>query len=112
MIAFDFALGGGVSWCPVFLGDTQLVEELFKTVGLTVGSICSSGESGGVDHPVIGQGGLGVSVLVAGGGEGINNNAPGDSGVSRDVEQVAGVVIEPGDDFYISVAGGVPVSEV
>ena len=88
------------------------MEELFEAVRLAVLAACASSESGGVDHAIVGEGGSGVSVLVTGLGEGVDDDGKCDGFIDAGVEEVAGVVIEPGNDFYVFVVTGVPVSEV
>jgi hypothetical protein len=50
--AFDLAAGGGVAGAGVFLDDVESSEFVFE--GVT--SAAAAGESGGVDHAVVGQG--------------------------------------------------------
>jgi hypothetical protein len=73
-----------------------------------VASAAAAGEAGGVDHAVVGQRGGWIAVLGGGLGEGGDHDRCGDAGVRREVQGVAGVVVEPGDDLGVG-AGGQPV---
>ena len=97
---------GGV---PRFLGDVVIGEELFE-FGASAGAAVT-GEADGVDHAVIGQGGSGRAVQGCCGGEGVGDDLRGDSGVSGDVEGVARVVVQPGDDFAVLPWGAVCLGE-
>ena len=41
-------------------------------------------------------------MLVGGVAEGVSHDRPGDAGVGADVQGVAGMVVEPGDDLDVS----------
>lgn len=49
--SFDFPAGGRMVGSAVFLGDVEVSEGSFEPVAASF----SSGESGGVDHAVVGQ---------------------------------------------------------
>jgi hypothetical protein len=72
----------------------------------------AAGEAGGVDHAVIGQCRRGQPVLVRGGGERCYHGPAGDAGVGGGVQQVPGVVIEPGDDLHVGAVREPEVGEV
>ena len=66
-----------------------------------VAAAAAAGEAGGVDHAVVGQRGGGDAVLVSGFAEGGEHDRAGDPAVGGDVQGVAGVVVEPGDDLDV-----------
>ena len=66
---------------------------------------------GGEDHSVVGECGLGWSVVIDGVVERVGHCFAGNSAVGGEVEEVAGMVINPADDFAVEVVG-VPVREV
>jgi hypothetical protein len=72
-----------------------------------IASAAPPGESGGVDHAVVGQDRCGVSVQVRGLAEGVGHDRCGDAPVGAGVQDVSRVVVEPGDD--LDVGAGVPV---
>lgn len=45
-------------------------------------------------------------------GEGVDDDGGGDGGVCAGVEDEAGVVVKPGDDFDVGAIGEFPVGEV
>ena len=70
------------------------------------------GQSGRVDHAVVGEGGGWPAVLFRGAGEGLCGDSGADAGVGRQVQAVAGVVIQPGDDLGSCTVGQPVVGEV
>ena len=76
-----------------------------------VAAAAAAGEPHGVDHAVVGQRGGGVSVRGCGCGEGGQHDRGGDPRVGADVQGVAGVVIEPGDDLDIGAGAAVGAGE-
>ncbi len=76
-----------------------------------VASAASASESSCVDHPVVGQGGGGDAVLTCGFAERGEHDRPGDSPVGRDVQGVAGAVVEPSDDLHVSAGSAVRTGE-
>lgn len=98
--AFDFALGLWVAAAAVGLVDLPPCQE-----GLEAVAAWSPGEPGGVDHAVVGQGGGGSSVLVAGRVERGHHQRAGDPSVSGEVQGVAAAVIQPGDDLAVGAVG-------
>ena len=108
--AFDFSLGGGVAGAAVLLGDAGDGEVAFEGGASSAAAVAS--EAGGVDHAVVGEGGGGGSVLVAGLFEGGEHDGGGHGGVGGDVQDFAGVVIEPGDDFCVGAGGQAVVGDV
>jgi hypothetical protein len=91
--------GGGV-----LLGDGESGE-----LGLeAVESAPASGESGGEDHAVVGEGRGGDAVLTCGLAEGDEHGWSGDALVRADVQGVAGAVVEPREDLgSVGEGGGV-----
>jgi hypothetical protein len=71
----------------------------------------AAGEPDGVDHAVVGQRGRRIPVLGCGFGEAGQHDLRGDPGVGGDVQGVAGVVVEPGDDLHVGTGGAVGVGE-
>lgn len=108
--AFDFALGGGFVGAPIFLDDALDGEECFEGI-FAASAVASAGVTGGEDHAVVGEGGVGWSVVVDGVVERVGHCFAGYSAVGGEVEKVAGVVVDPADDFAVEVVG-VPVGEV
>jgi hypothetical protein len=100
--AFDLALGLGMA---VLLGDAEAGQWVFEAVA-------AAGEAGGVDRPVVGQGGLWQAVGLGGGQEGGDHDLAADTAVGAAGEQVAGVVIKPVDDLHAGTVGELPVGEV
>ena len=84
-------------------GRCRVAELCFE--GVLAAAAAVAGESDGVDHAVVGERGCGVSVQVSGLSEGGQDGLGGDRLVGGDVQGVAGVVVEPGDDLDV-VAGG------
>ena len=72
----------------------------------------AAGEAGGEDHPVVGQGGGGHPVGVAGLAEDVDHDRAGDPGVGGDRQGVAGVVIDPAQDLDVGAVGEAGVGEV
>src|SRR4051812_34131803 len=97
---FDLAAGGGVVRAGVLLHDVAAAELVLEVVASAV----AAGEAGGVDGAVVGEGGERVAVLGSGPDEAGDHDRRGDPGVRRDVQGVAGVVVQPGDD--LGVGGG------
>lgn len=103
--AFDFALGLGVVGGAVFLPDAEVGEEDFEAVG-------SAAVSGGEDESVVGQRGLRCAVDGSGGFECCDDDRSGDSGVGGRGDQVAGVVVDPKQDFDVGAVCESDVGEV
>src|SRR6266568_5274843 len=97
--SFDFAAGGGVVGAGVLLRDAEGAEFGFESVTAGV-----SGESGGVDHAVVGEGGGGDAVCGSGFTELFDDGVAGDAQVGGDAQGVAGVVVEEGDDLDVAAA--------
>ncbi len=106
--SFDFPLGLGVVRLAVLL----LYAEAAQLVLEGVAAASAAGQAGGEDHAVVGQGGGRDAVLLAGSAEGEQHGGAGDPGVRGKRERVAGVVIEPGQDLGIRLAGERVVGEV
>ena len=106
--AFDLALRGGFEGLPVLLRDAQVCQEgLERVAGAVAAASAAAGEAGGVDHAVVGERRGRVVVLCSGVGERFGDDAAGDTAVGAEVQQVAGVVVEPADDFDVGAVGGV-----
>nr|WP_248243064.1 hypothetical protein [Microbacterium kunmingense] len=86
--AFDLALGLGVVGGAVLLADVQGCEDVFELVATTA-------VAGGVDAPVVGEGGGGRPVDVDGREEGVDDALAGDGAVGAAGQQESGVVVEP-----------------
>ena len=95
--SFDLAAGGGVVGAGVLLDDVQAAQLVLEAVA----AAAAAGEPGGEDHAVVGQRGGGIPVLVCGFAEGGEHDRAGDPGVGGDVQGVAGVVVEPGEDLDV-----------
>ncbi len=95
--AFDLATRGGVAQGGVDLGDAQAAQFVFEVVAAAF----ATGEAGGEDHAVVGQG-RGRNAM---GGTGFavcdGHDRAGDAAVGGDREGVAGVVVEPVEDFVV-----------
>jgi len=100
--------GGGVVGPTVLLDDIEAAQFGFEGVAVAL----STGEAGGEDHAVVGQGGGGNAVLACGFAEGGEHDGAGDAVVGGDGERVAGVVIEPGQDLGVGAVGEPVVGEV
>ena len=96
-------VGGGVD-----LDDVQAAEFAFELVA----SALSAGESGGEHHAVVGQCGCWNAMGGMGFAECVEDDGSGDAVVGGDGECVAGVVVEPGQDFGVDASGDPPVGEV
>jgi hypothetical protein len=70
----DFPLGLGVVRLAVLLPDAEAAQLALEGVA----AAAPAGEAGGEDHPVVGQGGGGDAVLLAGGAEGHRHGGAGD----------------------------------
>ena len=88
-----------VGWLGLefFWTTCQVAELLLEAVAAALASV--AGEADCVDHPVVGQRGGGDAVLTCGFAEGGGHDGGGDRPVGGDVQGVAGVVVEPGDDL-------------
>ena len=106
--AFDFPAGGGVVGGGVDLADSEVAEFGFEFVA----SAAAAGESGGEDHAVVGEGGVWDAMLLCGFGEFGQDYGCGDAPVCGDGDGVAGVVVDPAEDFDVGAAGEAPVGEV
>lgn len=102
VVPLDFALCLGVVGGAVFLLDAELVEELFEAVGAAGVEY----EAGGEDAGVVSEGGLGESVFVTCGDEGIEEVGAGGVGEGFAGDDVSGVIVENGEDM-----GGFPGGE-
>lgn len=87
----------------VLLDDVVTPEFGFEIVA----AAAAAGEPHGVDHSVVGEGGVRDPVLGNGFTEGADHDRRGDAGVGADVEGVAGAVVEPADD--LDAGAGAPV---
>lgn len=92
----------------VLLGDAPLAQACLEGVA----AAAPSGKPSGVDHPVVRER-AGWSAVFAGRGEegGVHDRC-GDSGVGGEVQGVAGVVVEPGDDLGGGAVGEAVVGDV
>ena len=104
----DFSLSLPVVRRTVLLDDPQLFQQVSKSVRAAF----AVRETGRVDHAVIGQGGGRIPVVPCRASEGIGDGDPSNSAVSADVEEIAGAVIEPGDDLGVGALAQGPVGEV
>jgi hypothetical protein len=97
----------------VLLHDAEPVQLGLERVPAAGAAQTAAGQSGGVDHAVVGERGCRESVQVTGLPEGGQHDGSCDSGVGGDVQGVAGVVVEPGDDLGVgarsAVGSGEPV---
>ena len=96
--AFDFALSLRMVGVAVLLRDAQAGEQVFEAVA-------AAGEAGGVDRPVVCEGGVRKSVGVGCGQEGGDHVLTADPWPSNGGEKVSGVVIEPVDDLHDTAVG-------
>ena len=103
--SLDFALGLRVVGFAILLGDAQDDELVFETV-------VAVAESGGEDKAVICQRGFGDAVDADRGAEGLQDDRSGHWRVGGDADRLAGVVIDPGQDFNVTSGGEWPVGEV
>jgi len=92
----------------VDLGDPQAAQLILELVA----SAFAAGESGGEDHAVVGQSRGRNSLRGIRIAECVQDDGGGDAAVCGDRERVAGVVIEPGQDFGVGFVDEPPVSEV
>ena len=99
----------GRGWSGVLLDDVESSELGFE--GVLAAAAAVAGQADGVDHAVVGERGCGVSVQVSGLSEGGQHDRCGDPGVCGDVEGVAGVVVEPGDDLGVGAGAAVGSGE-
>ena len=107
---FDLALRGQLVGAPVLLGDALDTEECFERVQAGLSS--AAGESRGVDHAIVGEGGCRISAVLGGPGGCCGHDPSGHSVVDAEVGEESGVVIEPGDDLGLAAIGQAPVREV
>jgi hypothetical protein len=77
-----------------------------------VASAFATSQSGGEDHAVVGQGGGRNALGLMGFAERIQDDGSGDAAVRGDRACVAGVVVEPAEDFGVGLVGEAPVGEV
>ena len=96
-------VGGGVD-----LADSQVAEFGFECVA----SSFAAGKAGGEDHAVVGEGGCRDAMAVSGFGEFCQDDGGGDAAVCGHGDGVAGVVVDPAEDFDVGAAGEAPVGEV
>lgn len=108
---FDFPLGSGFVGAAVLLRDSVQCQEGLERVPAGSGA-GSAGEAGGEDVAVVGQRRRRVAVFGGGLFEGVGDGAAGDAGVAGQVGEVAGVVVEPGDDLDLAAVGESPVGGV
>jgi hypothetical protein len=108
--AFDLAAGGGVVWPGVLLHYVHAAQFGLEAVAATL----AAGQAGGEHHPVVGQRGGRDAMLGHGGAEAGEHDRAADAPVRADVQQVAGAVIEPGQDLHVATrtAVGLPESVV
>ncbi len=98
--AFDLAAGGGVVGVGVLLHHVQAAQFDFEAGA----PAAAAGESGGVDHPVVGQRGGRNAVLGNGFAEAAEHDRAGDPGMRGHVQRVAGAVVEPAEDLHVDRA--------
>jgi hypothetical protein len=103
--ALDLALGLGVTGHAVLLADAEVGEQVLEAVA-------AAGEAGRVDRPVVSERGGGPAVGIAGRDERGHHVVAGDPPAGGAVEQVAGVVVEPGADLDLAPVRQAPVGEV
>ena len=103
--AFDLALGLGVVGAAVALLDAVLEQRDLEAVG-------GFRVAGGEDVAVVGEGGGGLAVLLAGFAELVADGLAGDRPVAGDGEDVAGVVVEEDQDLGVLPVGQAAVGEV
>jgi hypothetical protein len=105
---FDLAAGGGVVGSGVLLVDAEPAQ--FGLEG--VAAAFAAGEAGGEHHAVVRECRCWWPVPGHGVVEGVDDDAAGDVWVGRDRQGVAGVVIEPGQDFGVGTGGEAVVGDV
>ena len=84
----------------VLLDDVAATELGLEGVLASLASV--AGQSDGVDHPVVSQGGGRDAVQGSGFPEGALDDRGGDRRVGAEVQGVAGAVVEPGDDLDVA----------
>ena len=77
-----------------------------------VASAAAAGEAGGEDHAVVGEGGVRDAMALCGFGEFVDDDGCGDARVCGDGDGVAGVVVDPAEDFGVVASFEPPVGEV
>jgi len=77
-----------------------------------VASAAAAGEAGGEDHAVVGEGGVRDAMVLCGFGEFVDDDGCGDACVCGDGDGVAGVVVDPAEDFGVVASFEPPVGEV
>ena len=105
--AFDLAAGGGVVGAGVLLEHVPVAQLLLEGVA----AAAATGVADGVDHPVVGEGGGRDAVLCCGFAERGDHDRGADPVVSRYLQGVAGVVVEPADDLYLGPGLAVRLGE-
>ena len=90
----DLALGLRVARLAVLLLDAEAAQFVLEAVA----AAAAAGESGGEHQPVVRQGGGRDPVLSDRGAELRDDGGAADAAVRGDAQQVAGMVIEPGQD--------------
>lgn len=103
------ALGLGVVGSAVLLGDPEVVQVGFQCGASTLAA--ATCEADGVDDAVVGECGCGVVALAGRQVERVCDDLGGDASVGGDVEGVAGMIIDPGDDLDVGAGPAVGVGE-
>lgn len=103
--ALGLALGLGVAGGSVLLVDAEQRQEVFD-------GVARAAEAGGGDAAVVGQRAGRGAVLVDSGEEGGDDVVTADGSMGGAGEQVAGVVVEPGQDLDVGRVLKAPVAEV
>jgi len=103
--AFDFAAGLGMRGSGVLLRDVQAFELVLELVA-------AASVSGGEDQSVVGQDAGGDAVAGNGLPERGDDLRGGDGAVRCAGQDVAGVVVEKGQDFGVGAVGEADVGEV
>ena len=99
--AFDLAAGGGVVGGGVDLDDAQVVQFCFQGVAAAF----AAGKAGGEHHAVVGQCGVRDAMGGSGFAEFVPDDGAGDADVCGHGDGVAGVVVEPVQDFDVGLVG-------
>ena len=105
--AFDFPAGGRVVGPGVLLDDTEGAQFVLEGVAAAF----AARQPGGEHHAVVGQGGCGWAVAGDGGAKGVAHDRAGHARVGSDRQGVAGVVVQPRQDFDIGAETAVGASE-
>ena len=105
MEPLDLALGLRVPGGSVLLADAEQWEEVFE-------GVAAAAEAGGVDPRVVGQGAGRRAVIADNVQENSDDIVAGDRVVGGRAQQVAGVVIQPVENFCVGPVGQAPVGEV